>query len=124
MSSAGIYHRQPPAEAGKRNCLQASVNNGDRWNLITSGISSSSTGYELSDDITIPQELCFRESAHQLQPRAALDLRRCVFIPRLLRRHRTEAGFRGQAGVSDRFSLEPGISLNWVDAPWGDTILI
>jgi hypothetical protein len=32
---------------------------------------------------------------------------------------RTEAGYRGRIEVNERFSIEPGISVNWLDLPLG-----
>jgi hypothetical protein len=34
---------------------------------------------------------------------------------------RTEAGYRGRVEVSRRFSIEPGVSFNWLDLPMGRT---
>lgn len=33
---------------------------------------------------------------------------------------RTEAGYRGRVEINERFSIEPGISVNWLDLPTGE----
>lgn len=97
--------------------------NGDRWNLeYERNCEVLDEEFELDDDVIVPpgtynfQNL---RASYNFGPQRKASGRASLTYGGFYEGRRTEAEFRGRLELSYKFSLEPSISLNWVDTPWG-----
>jgi hypothetical protein len=99
-------------------------NNGDRWNLeYERNYEFLDEEFELSDDIDIPvgaYGFQILRTSYNLGPQRKFSGNVSVEHGGFYDGSRTEAGFRGRVELNYKFSVEPGISFNWVRIPWGD----
>jgi hypothetical protein len=97
--------------------------NGDEWNLEgTETFERLDDPFEIADGVTIPagdyrnREL---QSNYRLGPQRRVSGFVNASWGRFYDGERTQAGYRGRIEVTPSFSVEPGLSRNWVDLPYG-----
>ena len=99
------------------------MQNGDVWSMVYNrNLEALDEPFAIASDVTIPVgTYTFQDLGvtYRLRPQRAVtgtvNLSRGSFFGG----SRTEAGFSGRWGISPRFSIEPRLSGNWVDVPWG-----
>lgn len=98
-------------------------NNSDRWSLeYERNREVLDEEFELHDDVIVPPgayDFQNLRTSFNFGPQRRISGRASLAYGGFYGGHRTEAGFRGRMELSYKFSLEPGVSLNWVDTPWG-----
>ena len=78
--------------------------------------------FEIADDVTIPGGgYSFREmrTMYRLGPQRKVSGSLNASWGEFYDGRRKEVGYRGRVELAPTFSIEPGLSLNWVDLPYG-----
>ncbi len=97
--------------------------NGDDWSLEgTETYERLDEPFDIADDVTIPAgEYRFREvqTNYRLGPQRRVSGFVNASWGAFYDGERTQAGYRGRIEVTPSVSIEPGLSRNWVDLPYG-----
>ncbi len=103
--------------------FQSEMQGGDLWSVAYNrSLEALDEPFPIASDVTIPiGTYRFQDVglSYRTRPQHALTGTASLSRGSFFGGHRTEAAFRGRWGISPRFSLEPRISGNWVDVPWG-----